>query len=369
MPADPRRSRPSAPAVLLLTSDPQLAERVSGQLPRTRPTLTVLDGPRNAGQAWNAAAHVLVDAALAGALRRARLPARPGVALVLGADAAQLEWQDAVAIGIDRMLEPDEVGSWLAEQGPSEQPLEGRPLASAARGRLVVVTGASGGCGTSTLAAALGVVADGARLLVDLDVGGGGLDLVLGLEEHPGPRWAEAHAADTALMPRFDALPTTADGLAVLSHDGRLPADADPRSAGEVVGQVLDAALRRYPLVIADLPRTGRPDLLPDAGRAATAVLLIVPPDIRGCAAALSRCRSLDGWPDLRLVVGPRPEPVLDEATVAVGLDLPVAGVLPYDPAVPAAAARGELPVTTRRSSYGRAVSRLLRGLESPRSR
>jgi hypothetical protein len=154
----------------------------------------------------------------------------------------------------------------------------------------------------------------------------------------------------------------------VLSHDGRLPTDAEPRIEGEAVGRVLDVALRRYALVVADLPRGGGPEL-PIEGRTDAAVLLVVPPDIRGCAAALSRCRSLDGWPDLRLVVGPRPGPLLDEATVAVGLDLPVAGVLPYDPAVPAAAARGEPPVATRRRAYGRAVTGLLRGLDGPRHR
>jgi hypothetical protein len=63
-------------------------------------------------------------------------------------------------------------------------------------------------------------------------------------------------------------------------------------------------------------------------------------------------------------VVGPRPGPTLDEATVGVGLDLPVVGVLPYDPTVPAAAARGEPPGGTRRSSYGRAVAALIPSLD-----
>jgi secretion/DNA translocation related CpaE-like protein len=368
--------------LLLVTRDPLLPGRVAEQLPRPRAPLsaamsmTVLDDVRAVRRAWSSAGHVLVDADLVTSLRRARLPLRPRVALVLPVGTDPVNWEDAVALGIDRMLEPDDLGAWLADQAvraapaaaPAPAPAPTSTPTSTSQGRLIVVTGACGGSGASTLAAALAVQTSGARVLVDLDRAGGGIDLVLGLEEQPGPRWPEALAAAPDVLALFDALPTTADGLAVLSHDGRSsdPAGASPGAGPDVeaVAQVLEAARRRYDLVVADLTRDSRSDLLPATAREDAVVLLVVPPDIRGCAAALHRSRTLDDWPDLRLVVGPRPGPTLDEVTVGVGLDLPVVGVLPYDPTVPAAAARGEPPGGTRRSSYGRAVAALIPSLD-----
>lgn len=367
------------PALLLVTRDPLLPGRVAGQLPRPRAaSVIVLDDVRAERRAWSSAAHVLVDAELAGPVRRAGLPRRPRVAVLLPAGAGPVDWEDAVAIGIERMLEADEVGAWLAERParepvPPDAPMElptdvptdaPEPVRAAhdnsSRGRLVVVTGACGGVGTSTLAAALAVHASGPRVLVDLDALGGGLDLVLGLEEQPGPRWPEVLAAVPEVRALLDTLPSVADGrLAVLSHDGRTLDGSDPSG----VTAVLDAARRHYDLVVVDLPRGGEADLIPFAARDDALVLLVVPPDVRGCAAALHRIRSLDDWPGLHLVLGPHPGPVLDEVTVGVGLELPLAGVLPYDVAVPAAAARGELPGCGRRNGYGRAVAAIVERL------
>ena len=61
-------------------------------------------------------------------------------------------------------------------------------------GELVVVTGASGGLGVSTVAVAIAVRAARRGLsavVVDTDPEGGGLDLVAGLEDEPGVRWED----------------------------------------------------------------------------------------------------------------------------------------------------------------------------------
>src|SRR5918997_5847376 len=84
--------------------------------------------------------------------------------------------------------------------------------------RVVAVVGACGGAGTSTLAAA---VAHGLRrsrepaALVDLDVPGPGLDVLLGVEDAPGARWPELAAARgdvdgrglLAALPRWGSVP------------------------------------------------------------------------------------------------------------------------------------------------------------------
>ena len=89
-------------------------------------------------------------------------------------------------------------------------------------GRLVAVVGAVGGCGTSTLAAALGVrSAETARtLLVEADRRGTGIDLVLGSEGLPGLRIEDVRAdlggPDPAAL--WDAVPVTHRGLGVLAR-------------------------------------------------------------------------------------------------------------------------------------------------------
>ncbi|WP_157508697.1 hypothetical protein [Luteipulveratus halotolerans] len=93
------------------------------------------------------------------------------------------------------------------------------------------VIGGSGGCGASVLTGAIATRAAKAghrTVAVDLDPAGGGLDVVLGLEHAPGPRWRDLHGLRGALDSDalIDQLPTTADGLAVLSYD-RAWFDAD----------------------------------------------------------------------------------------------------------------------------------------------
>ena len=82
----------------------------------------------------------------------------------------------------------------------------GSPLA-----QVIVVVGARGGAGASSLAVALAhsSAQEGKRtVLLDADELGGGIDLVLGAEGHRGVRWSELAAVDGELPSQalFDAL-------------------------------------------------------------------------------------------------------------------------------------------------------------------
>jgi secretion/DNA translocation related CpaE-like protein len=114
-------------------------------------------------------------------------------------------------------------------------------------GPVIGVIGGSGGVGASSFAGALAVLA-GSAVLVDLDVCGGGIDVVLGIEEAPGARWSELRLAggrlDAAVL--LDGLPR-AGPCAVLAAD---TATLDPAA----VLQVLDAASSVGPVIV-DLPR------------------------------------------------------------------------------------------------------------------
>jgi septum formation inhibitor-activating ATPase MinD len=121
---------------------------------------------------------------------------------------------------------------------------------------LLVVVGASGGLGASALATAVAVRAARAGLdpaLVDGCPVGGGLDVVLGVEQEGGIRWPDLHrltgAADgRALLARLPA----AEGVAVLSF-GRDGSEPGP----EVARAVVTALRAECGLVVVDANAAG----------------------------------------------------------------------------------------------------------------
>lgn len=94
--------------------------------------------------------------------------------------------------------------------------------AAAQSGRLLAVVGAVGGCGTSTLAAALAVRASalGRALLVETDPRGTGIDLVLGAESQPGLRVEDVRAELGGPDPDalWEAVPLVGSGCRVLAR-------------------------------------------------------------------------------------------------------------------------------------------------------
>jgi len=145
-------------------------------------------------------------------------------------------------------------------------------------------------------------------VLVDLGTGPA-LDVHLGLEHEPGPRWTELALGGEAGP---EGLPQWA-GVRVLSRDrgGGLPS---PAVRAEVVG-----ALARRAVVVLDVGATlDEPGLL---GLART-VLCVTPREVRSAAGAL---RWRDLHPDVRLVVrGPGPGG-LGALELAHVTDLPLA--------------------------------------------
>lgn len=119
---------------------------------------------------------------------------------------------------------------------------------------VVGVVGARGGVGASTLAAALAAAAVRAgrrTVLVDGRHTGAGVDVLLGIEEEPGLRWADLSEARGEVDPDrlVDLLPQWS-GARVLSTD-RVRALARP---DDVEPDVLRALVRASDLVVLDLP-------------------------------------------------------------------------------------------------------------------
>jgi Mrp family chromosome partitioning ATPase len=115
---------------------------------------------------------------------------------------------------------------------------------------VVGVVGGSGGVGASSFAAVLAAAA-GSALLVDLDVTGGGIDVLLDIESVAGARWSGLRLAGGRLDPA-----TLLAGLPRWGGCAVLAAEVAALEAA-AVGQVLDAALEADGLdcVVVDLPR------------------------------------------------------------------------------------------------------------------
>jgi hypothetical protein len=173
--------------VLIATADPRLRDALLRLAAAADVPAEVARSAPSAYAAWRTARLVLVGTDLAGPLADLRPAHRPGVVLMAGDGDGPDPYRQAVDIGAQDVVTLPGREPWLVDL-----------LAAAvepARGRCAVVclVGGRGGAGTSVLAATFGLTAArrGLRtLVVDGDPLGGGLDLVLGVEQVAGARWA-----------------------------------------------------------------------------------------------------------------------------------------------------------------------------------
>jgi secretion/DNA translocation related CpaE-like protein len=211
-------------------------------------------------------------------------------------------------------------------------------------------------------------------LLVDGDHQGGGLDLLMGIEQKPGLRWPalvldHGRVAASAL---HSALPEAGPGLSVLAcraHDGHgLPGPFTTAStAGEVAGPspaavtaVLHAGRDGGDLVVCDVPRerTATAEAMLDA---ADLVAVVVPADLRSTLAA----RSLTNWLLERnthcglVVRGPAPGG-LTAGSLAAAVALPVLTTMRAQPRLAEQVEQGGLRLTGHRTPLWRAAGHVL---------
>lgn len=232
---------------------------------------------------------------------------------------------------------------------------------------VLVVVGARGGVGASTLAALLAAhrARDGTPVaLVDLDHGGGGLEVLLGIEDEPGARWPDLAGVRGGLAAADldDVLPCWR-GVEVLGPDRRGGAP-DPAAMAATSA----ALVARCATVVVDLPaRAILTDLGGGPGRAGsllaerTDLLLLAGQDVLGVAGALALRGALDDGP-AQLVLRRRRGARVAPLEAAHLVDLPLLGLLPTDRRLADATERGLGPVVGRRAPLSRAVARIARG-------
>ncbi|MCS5478307.1 septum formation initiator [Corynebacterium sp. YIM 101645] len=246
---------------------------------------------------------LLADADTAGHV--ATLDRRPGI-YFLAADPGPADWRAALTCHAENAyVLPAQAAELLTALGHARAPQPGQethptagrtalararhaaPAAGQAGGTLIAVCGAVGGAGTSTLAAALArtVARHHPVTLIDADGHSGGLDLLLGLEDTPGARWpdlrlGEGTVAGTDLRA---ALPTTPDGIAVLSAARSTLADPF-RLRPEHMRPVLEALDGSPGITVVDLPAHG--PVTETVTGTCDRLALLIPAEVRAAAAA-----------------------------------------------------------------------------------
>ncbi len=270
------------------------------------------------------------------------------ILVVLDGDEPSSAWKRAAHLGVEQLAVLPSAAEWLSQRmiAAVEPP--------ATPGTTVGVVAGCGGAGASVLSCALARRAGPQvkAVLVDADPLGGGLDLVLGAEQVPGPRWSDLSASRGQLRPSTlrEALPRH-EGLAILSWGRGDTLDLDP----DVFDDFLAAAGQAFELVIVDLPRHAPPQWT----RRCHHVLLVAPARVRSAVAASQVAKRLSqSHPDVRLVVRETGPGGLDAQLLADSIGLGLAGTIRDDRGLSAAVDRGEgIPGGAR---LGRLVDQLL---------
>jgi hypothetical protein len=322
---------------LCITNDPNLLDDVLELATEAGLEFDVTADPTTAGRAYAEAPLVVIGAGSTGACAEAGLPHRSGVFVVTREASTERLRPIARLLGAERVVPlPDGtemlLGRFTAAAELAEQ------LATRA-GQVVAVLGGRGGAGASVLAAGLAVTAAGAGLrtmLLDADPLGGGVDLAVG--------W-DAERADLTVLSCARA------GFAGLSADAMRTAIEDGRANCD--------------LVVADLPRR-LDDAAVAALETADRVLLLVPAELRACAAATRVAEAAALHTEaLELVVRAPGPGRLRSREIARALDLPLVGTMRSEPGLSRALERGLPPAGTGRGPLAVLCRRLLDGLIS----
>jgi secretion/DNA translocation related CpaE-like protein len=325
------------PAALIATADPRILDdglrwcAALGVSPERGADLTAVR------QAWRRAALVIVGHDVAAELARSGLPRREHV-LIVAPDPEQW-WSVAVTLGASAVCRPGEDDRIIDELAGA---LDGR-----AEGCVVAVVGGVGGAGASTLAVAMALAARRRRLrplVVDADPLGGGLELVLGAERVDGLRWDDFGATRgrvdagslSGVLPEHRGVSSLSWGAGAV------------RALPGAWSSVLDAAVRGFDVVVADVPRHLDGAGLEIVGRSVLTVLL-VPEEIAAVAAARQVLGRLRGCAPAIGVVSVGRRSGIGPAAVAEAVDMPVLARLRPDSRLRGAVDRGLGPGGSRR--------------------
>jgi secretion/DNA translocation related CpaE-like protein len=309
---------------------------------------------------WQAAALILLDPAALAGVAAAGVPRRQGVLLACANEPTASTFQAALALGVEHVVRLPGEEDWLVD---ALADVVDRP--AGASGQTLAVLGARGGAGASVFAAAAARTASKSgqpTLLVDCDPLGGGLDVLLGVEDGSGLRWPDLRLTSGRL-----AAPALRSALVEGGRSGPAVLSCAREGGGptpEAVGAVIEAGTRSGSLVLCDLPRTLSATAEAALHRTDLAVL-VVPAEVRACGSARGLLASLAerGVRAGVVVRGPAPGG-LRAPDVAEALQVPLLAAMRAEPALDSSLERGRFGPKARGplAQAAEAVLRALRG-------
>ena len=341
--------------VLVVGSDAAVREEVLRSAAATGVRAETVEPADLTAAGWSDAGLVVIDAAAATQVSVLGLPRRPGVLIVGLSPPSVGLWAAAVAVGVEQVLDLPGGQAGLIDR------MSDVANGSGPFGPLVAVVGGCGGAGASTLAVALALsaVTSGRRpVLLGTDQLDGGIDIVLGAEDVPGPRWPDL--ADIS-----GRLPSAAiqDGLP-FAHGVRFVSSARHRPAAvgtAALSAVVTAARRTGEPVIVDLPRA-----VAESTRWLGGVLdlgvLVCPATVSGALASRALVAKLR-WSASNSGIAVRRglgRDITDDA-LAAAVGLPVRTRIPEDPRLLSRQQHGEPPGLRRRSGLAKCCAGLWR--------
>jgi len=304
---------------------------------------------------WAGAVAVLLDRDAAVRCAQRTLPRRGRVILVTQTQPGPADFQAAIAVGAQHVLTlPDQDGDLMAELSEAVEAAS----TDGPRGAVVAVIAGRGGAGASVFAAALAKTAADA-LLIDADPFSGGIDLLLGIEADSGLRWPDLMLQGGRLnyAALREALPRRGSVCVLSGVRGGADIDAAP------LGAVVDAGSRGGATVVCDVPRRSTA-AAETALESADLAIVMVPADVRSCAAAESVARWVSTVnPNAGIVVrGPAPGGLRSgDVTEIVGL--PLLAAMRPQAGIAETLERGGLQLR-HRSPLARAARRVLAVLQ-----
>jgi secretion/DNA translocation related CpaE-like protein len=322
--------------VLLVSRDVGIVDDVLRLAAARGAAVRVCATAQDARERWRESPVALVGADMIGELARDGLPRRPDVVVIATEEADGLD-RLADAVGAEHVAVLPRAERWLMQRLGSSTPGERAPR------DVLVFVGAGQGAGASTCAATVARIAarDRTTTLVDLDPLGGGIDLLLGIEDVSGTRWPELVSSHGRIDPSDlrGSLPHR-DGLAVLSWSREAVDDLAPHT----VDEVLEACVRASELVVVDLVRPPHP-LVPGVLSRASLVALVTTDHVRALAAARRVAHEL-ACHGVELVAAVRAETHLDADGVLRAAGVPIVARLPRRSRATATADAGDPPPT-----------------------
>ena len=294
---------------------------------------------------WETAATVFVADDYAERVAGRALPHRDGVFVVGGDEATLARWSAPIGA---RVIPLPEGAAWLGAVLDEGTGRSGAPV--------IAVLGGSGGVGASTLAAGIaqaGASRESSAALVDVDVLGGGIDLLMGVEQWSGWRWPSLRGAEGYVGDLSEYLPRV-DGVSVLSMAREAAADL----SREPLAAIVQSLRRSHGVVVVDVGRS-LTAAAREAVRLATHRYLLVAPGVRLVASADQVVRAhRHERVEVVLRRGRGSAAAVPVVREVLGCD--VVATLPNDQRLAPAADRGDPPLRVTRRAYRRTCRALL---------